>query len=416
MSRLSSQIAYNTIGNTVTLVFQWVIVMAIPKITDFSDAGVFAVALSITSLMNIVATMNLAQYQVADQYEKFTENDYFVSRLFTIILSFLFCGVAVIVFGYSTKQALVIFGYMIYRNFIHFANLHLATLQINSHLDYVGKCMIVEGVVSFISFIVPYILIKDLVIATALMAFIGGGVFLLTLSYGYRRYMGRKYPMCLSNHSNLIPMIMIGIPLMLSIIVPIAITSIPKLELQYYWGDEIVGVFSTLTAPTIIIPTLIVGVFSPFIVSFSNMAKRGDFRQVRFSYLKLCAVILLFGLTSLVVSILCAKFFFVLLYGEYIVEYIGYFHVMIVGIIFYSIGVCGTTVLVTKDQGKEAAILAFCALALSIVLMGLIIPSDGFRGATYSLLAAYVLFALFISAGVLFRKLNPTKKEDGTED
>ena len=80
MSRLSSQIAYNTIGNLVTLVFQWIIVMAIPKITDFSDAGVFAVALSITSLANIIATMNLAQYQVADQYEKFSENDYFVKN------------------------------------------------------------------------------------------------------------------------------------------------------------------------------------------------------------------------------------------------------------------------------------------------------------------------------------------------
>ena len=406
MSRLSSQIAYNTIGNVVTLAFQWIIVMAIPKITDFSDAGVFAVALSITSLMNIVATMNLPQYQVADQYEKFSENDYFVSRLFTITLSFLFCGVAVIAFGYDVTQALVIFGYMVYRNLIHFSSLYLATLQIGSHMDYVGKCMILEGAVSFISFMVPYILIKDLVLATALMAFIGGGAYLLSLSYGYRKYMGRKYPMRLSEHSNLMPIVIVGIPLMLSIIVPIAITSIPKLELQYYWGDEIVGVFSTLTAPTIIIPTLILGVFSPFIVSFSNMSKNGDFRQVRISYLKLCAAILLFGLTTLVVSILCAEFFFELLYGEYIVEYIGYFHVMIVGIIFYSIGVCGTTVLVTKDQGKDAAILAFCALALSITLMSILIPSDGFSGATYSLLAAYALFALFITVGVLFRKPN----------
>ena len=74
-SNSSNQILYNTIGSSVTLFFQWLIIMLIPRMTDFSDAGVFAVAISICSILNYVATLFMNQYQVSDQYEKFSEND-----------------------------------------------------------------------------------------------------------------------------------------------------------------------------------------------------------------------------------------------------------------------------------------------------------------------------------------------------
>ena len=41
----SKQITYNTFGTVVTLFCQWLIIMFIPKITDFAEAGIFAVDL-----------------------------------------------------------------------------------------------------------------------------------------------------------------------------------------------------------------------------------------------------------------------------------------------------------------------------------------------------------------------------------
>lgn len=411
--KTSRQITYNTIGTTVTLAFQWLIMMLIPKVTDFSDAGIFAIALSICSIFNIVATFFINQYQIADQYQKYSENDYFLCRVFTIVLSFAFCAVTIVVLGYSVKQGLAILAYMLYRNFLHFAYLHTATLQIEERLDFAGKCMILEGVVSFVSFMAAYILTKDLVIATFVMAILGGGAFLLSVDWGYRKTVGRGYPMKFKNWKVLRPMMALGAPLLISGIAPNIITALPKLTLQMFWGDEIVGIFSTLTAPTIVIPTLVAGVFAPFIVYFSNLAKSGDMTTIRRKYLKVVLLTLGFGAVSLVASLLLAEPVFKLLYGEYIVPYVWYFNILVIGITLYSVGMCGITTLITKDQGKEAAISTLIGLIAAFVIFLVTIPKYGFDAATFGLVGAYGIFGLVISLFVLF---SPLKNMSGTDE
>ena len=111
--------------------------------------SVFAAAVSVCSMLNIVATFSLNQYQISDQYRKFEENDYMVTRLVTIIISFL-CIIPISLFmGYSTEQIWAIVLYMVFRNLLHYAYLYTATLQFYDRLDYVGICTVAEGIISF---------------------------------------------------------------------------------------------------------------------------------------------------------------------------------------------------------------------------------------------------------------------------
>ena len=95
------QMSWYTLGNIVTLFCQWVIIMLIPKITDFSEAGIFAVAISVASIVNQIATFSLNTYQIADGYEKFTKNSYAVARLTTITISFLCMIPIILMFDYE---------------------------------------------------------------------------------------------------------------------------------------------------------------------------------------------------------------------------------------------------------------------------------------------------------------------------
>ena len=383
--------------------------MLIPRITDFSDAGVFAVAISICSILNYIATLFMNQYQVSDQYEKFSENDYFVCRLITIIVSFAVCIIVVPIFNYSLEQSLTIIGYMLYRNLLHFAYLHMATLQIEERLDLAGKCMIIEGAVSFVSFTTCYYATADLPLSVFVMAIFGGGSFLLTMAFAYRRVLGRHYPYKLKNLRVIVPMTVVGVPLLLSVMAPAMITALPKLILQMYQSDEAVGIFSTLTAPTIIIPTLVTGVFTPFIVHFSNLRRNNDLHSIRRDFAKTIVLIAIFSVFAVTASLLLAEFFFTLLYGEGIAPYVHYFHIMVIGISIFSIGLCGITVLITKDQGKEAAIYSVIALAISMGIFSLTIPLYGMNAATYGLLASYSIFSILITLSVWFKplKTNP---------
>ena len=186
----SKEITFNTIGNVVTLFFQWLIIMLIPKITDFAEAGVFSVAISVCTIMNHFATFSLREFQISDQNSRFRDDDYRVVRLVTIAISFIGIVPFSLIFGYGTEQTLIIFAYMLYRNLIHYAYVYSAPLQIAGHLDYVGKCMAVEGVFSFVSFMAVYIASEDLLLAVFLMAAIGGGYFLASQAAGYRRNVG----------------------------------------------------------------------------------------------------------------------------------------------------------------------------------------------------------------------------------
>ena len=399
------QITYNTAGSIVTLFCQWVILMIIPKITDFSEAGVFAVALSICSILNIVATFSLNQYQISDQYAKYAENDYRVTRLATISLSFFLCLFVVLFFNYTLEQNLVIITYMVYRNFLHYAYLYTATLQIRDRLDHVGKCMVAEGVISLVSFTAMYYATNDLVLSVAVMAVIGGGVFLITVARGYRKEVGRGYPWHDAGRSAVSSLVKIGTPLLLSVIAPIVITALPKLMLQMTDGDEITGIFSTLTAPTIVVPTIIISIFAPFIVYFSNLSREGNMSRLRTQYSKMAGLTLLFGAICYILSRFFAGAVFELMYGHEIAPYVDYFNIMVIGITFYSIGMWGITVLITKEQGRAAAIASAISLAIAFVIFLIAIPEHGISGATYGLMAAYGIFGVIVSLFVLLLPL-----------
>jgi O-antigen/teichoic acid export membrane protein len=402
------QITYNTAGSIVTLFCQWMIMMIIPKITNFSEAGVFAVALSICSIVGVFATFSLNQYQISDQYRKYTENEYRATRLITVALSFFLCIFVVLFLNYTLEQSLVIILYMVYRNLLHYAYLYAATLQIRERLDHVGKCMMIEGAVSFASFTAMYYITNDLISSVAVMAVLGGVTFLLLTAYGYRKVTGKKYPWHRADISAVSSLIKIGIPLLLSLVAPIIITALPRLILQMVDGDEIVGIFGTLAAPTIIIPTLIMSIYSPFIVYFSNISKRGDMSLLRKQYLKMAGLTLLLGVIGYIVSLFAAAPVFETVYGHEIAPYVGYFAIMILGISFYSVGMWGITVLITKEQGRAAAVASATALAISFVIFLLTIPRYGIAGATYGLMAAYGVFGLIVLLCVLFLPLSKT--------
>ena len=402
---VSKQVTYNTAGSIVTLFCQWLIMMIIPKMTDFSEAGVFAVALSVCSILNIFATFSLNQYQISDQYAKYSENDYRAARMATMALSFVLCLFVVLFFNYSLEQNLVIILYMVYRNLLHYAYLYTATLQIRERLDYVGKCMILEGIVSFISFIPIYYVTADLVVSTAAMAVLGGGIFLLTVGHGYKKTEGRGYPRHPADRAVISSLIRTGVPLLLSVVAPIVITALPKILLQATDGYEIAGIFSTLSTPTIVIPTLITSIFAPFIVYFSNISKKGDIRMVRKQYLKTVLLTLSLGALCYVVSRLAGGYAFEMVYGADIVPYVHYFSVLMIGITLYSVGMWGITVLITKDQGKAAAAASLISLAIGAIIFFIAVPGYHMDGAVYGLMTAYGIFGLLISLCVLMLPL-----------
>ena len=409
--RYSREVTHNTIGNVVSLFCQWIIILLIPIISDFHDAGVFAVALSVCSIMNIVATFYLNKYQISDQYRKHRENSYKVCRIFTILLSFGLTVPIVVILNYNLEQVLVIFAYLLYRNFMHMAYVYTASLQICHRLDYVGKMLAVEGIISLLVFLVSFIATSSLILSTTLMAVLGGGSFLVFILRGYKKYAYVRTKLNIKDTEELKPLLIAGIPLLLSSVASITITAMPKLVLQASWSETVVGIFSTLSAPTIIIPTVAASVFEPFIIYFAELSRGGDLSLLRRKYNVVVSAIVGFGIIALIACMILAPWFFGMLYGDEIVQYMNCFYILVIGIVFYTIGTVGTTVLITKNQGRSTAVTSLAALAIGAVLFLTIIPTHGIMGASLTLMAAYGLYGLIISLCVYILPTLKTTEE-----
>lgn len=393
----SKQIAYNTIGNIVTLFFQWLIIMLIPKITNFTEAGIFTIAISICSILNHFSTFSLKEHHIADQHTYFTDSDYSIVRGITIIISFILIIPISLLFHYDIIQISVIVGYMIYRNFLHFAYIYSASLQISNHLEYVGKCTALEGILSFISFMCIYPTTHSLPLAVFGMAIIGGGIFLISQLIGYKKFVPLEIRKKNLNPKKVRQLLIIGLPLLCSILAPTIITAMPKLILQQIDGETIAGIFGTLSTPTIIIPTLAISIFAPFITDFSDLARNNNIKKLRQNYLKICAGLLSLGILCVLASLCIQNYIFDLLYGAEIAPYSYLFAYLVLGITVYSIGTVGTTVLITKNQGIAAAISSGIALLFSVISSYTLISNSGIQGATLSLVLAYIVFGILIS-------------------
>ena len=405
----AKQATYNTIGNLVTLGAQWLIIMLIPKITDFTEAGVFAIAVSVASIVNQISTYN-HQYQISNQYHDFSENDFAVSRIVLIVLSLALIVPISLLFGYGWYQIEIIVAYSVYRSIINYAFFHMASLQIMGHLDYSGKCMMAEGIVSFTVFMGSYAAAGNLLLSLSLMALTGGGMFLLLMSSGYSRYRGKAFRVDLTHSENVKELIVVSSPLFISAIVPILLTALPKMILENYYGQEIVGIFNTLASPTTLIPTLAISVFTPLIVYFADICRRGDMRLLRIKFTRLLLLMALLCVAAYTVSYLLAEPVFVLIYGQGIQEYVYLFNIMIVGVFLYSIGALGITVMTTKNQKRAAGVTTTAVFLISLAIFMILIPRYGIDGATWSLLVSYAVFAAAVSAAVYLIPLPPVLK------
>ena len=403
------QMAWYTVGQIVTLFFQWLILMAIPVICDFSDAGIFSIAISMSSIFYTIASCYLHQVQLADQYKKYTEDEFFATRLITIAISTILLAGTLMVIKYPAVHNNTIVAYFIYKNVLNVAYIFAATLEINNRFDYVGKITCVEGIVSFISFITVYYVTSDIALATLMMAIVGGAVYLLGILYGRRKF---KTTLKIVFNDNVKKLFFIGILTLITAISPIIINAMPKLVLEEFYSDEIVGIFSTLSAPTMLIPTIITSMFAPLIGLFSNVARKGDMVGIRQRSIKVIVVILLFGITLSILSFFIIKPILNFIYGELLAEYSDYFSILILAITFYSIGMIDTNILITKNQEHISSIISILIIAISTTVFVLLIKDNGLAGAVFGLLISYIIFAVLTALCVMYIPIKGNKKPE----
>ena len=72
--KISKNIIYNSIGTFTYLFCQWLITFIVVWIAGYNTAGIFSLAMSITTTFSIFSTFNMRNYQSSDYKEYYRCN------------------------------------------------------------------------------------------------------------------------------------------------------------------------------------------------------------------------------------------------------------------------------------------------------------------------------------------------------
>ncbi|MBP3920872.1 MAG: hypothetical protein J6D28_04830 [Bacilli bacterium] len=387
---IKQNMLYNSIGKVLYLFFQWLTTVVIVKIAGFSDAGVLALAISITSTIYSISAFGMRNYQSSDINNKFSYGDYFNSRIFTCIISLFICFLFLLFTNYSFNVKLCIFAYMIFRISEAIVDVLHGEEQKIWRMDIIGKSFIIRGFIMFLSYFITLYVTKNLLYAILTMDVL---LFISVYFYDFKKF-GNLIGHLKKFDKNFFPLIVVCLPLAVYTLCNNAVTFFPKFFLERHYGTEILGIYSSIASPLCIVQTSASLLFDPLVTLFAEYFNKGDikaFTKLLFRVSLIIIGILIFGLVGI---ILFGKPVFTILYNK---EILNYFYV-VYQVLFTTILTAFVwflcTILIVIRKIKILMYSSIISLIINAILSCVLVPRFGLSGVTMVLIITLIIQAL----------------------
>lgn len=309
---------YNTVGSLVYYFCQWVMTVLIVRMSGFEDAGILSLAMSVTAAPAIVGLFNIRSYQVSDLKGQYSDAVYVRSRVYTNLLSFVVCLFVVIVNGYPLKKAAVILMFMCFKMAEGAADVYYGIDQKKERLDYAGISLTIRGLGSLALFCGIFMLTENLFLCVLAMSVFS---FAVVLIYD-RRVAGRLMEEGeTAAFSQIKSLLVTCLPLAVVAFLNNLSLTIPKIYLEKYYGEEIFGIYSSVSSPTIVVQLAATTLFAPLVPILTKQFNENHKKEFQKILVQFFGLILAGTVLGMVLSKLFADWVLKILYGAEIGPY-----------------------------------------------------------------------------------------------
>ena len=380
-NNIKKNIAYGTVGAAFYYAFQWLVLIIVVKIAGYAVAGLYSLATSVTAAPTVVAAYSMRNFQVSDVKEEYRDRDYFDSRIASSILSLIICLVMIFVGGYSLGKSLIILAYMGFKIVEGFADFFYALEQKEDRLDYSGISMIMRGVGYFVCFVAGYKITNDLFLTLLICTAFSLAVIVLFDRTILKRI--RKRVRGSFDGKKVFRLLVVCAPLAFVAFMNNLAVMLPRLFLEKYFGEEIMGYYSSVSSPTLVIQMFATNFFAPYVLILTDRFERGEkkaFLKIIYKFFTIAA-----GLTVVAVAaaFLLGDWVLVLIFGKEIHDYT-----------FLLIPV----ILMTVLMAANSCLLGICTLMRILKEQYL----RGIVGVTVSFVSSLLLVKRFELMGVVY--------------
>ena len=400
---------YNTFGTLVYYFCQWVITVLIVRMSGLEDAGILNLAMSVTAAPAIVGLFNIRSYQVSDLKGQYSDQVYIKSRLYTNILSFAICLTVVLINGYSLKKAAVILAFMCVKMAEGAADVYYGIDQKKERMDYAGISLTIRGLGSFILFCGVFYLTNNLFFAVLTMS-----AFSFAVVYFFDRRMsgtltdGRKE----SRVNEAIKSVLFTcLPLAIVAFLNNLSLTIPKIFLERYYGEEIFGIYGSVSSPTIVVQLAATTLFAPLVPVLTKHFtenKKTDFLKILGKFF---ALILGGTVLALILSKFLAAWALVLLYGKVIAPYTDLFIPVLFVAVLIAINASLFSVCTLMREIKSQYIVGIAGIVSAFLLSITVVKEFSCMGTV----GAFLGTLLVQIAGQMILIVRRVRKMNGTD-
>jgi len=406
---MKKNMLWNAAGNLIYLGCQWLITVLVTNLGQFRDAGILSIAMSVSATFQTVAMFGIRNYQVSDVYGKYSDTCYVSFRIISCLVAMGGCIGFSLLNGYLGEQLLAIFLFMLFRLAENFSDVLHGIAQKNERLDLAGKSFAIKGIGILAVFLVGYRFGGSLTVGLLSMA-----LFSWVSTLAYDIFVVRRLSRfgLLEKGWKWLPLAVETLPLCIYLFLNSALATIPKLILEKQCGEEILGAYSSIFAPALLISAAAGYFYSPFVTSFTRFYHAGDRKAFLSLFFKITAAILAFSGVAILAALFLGEFALTLIFGEKIKEY-----VYLLVPIFISIFVSAyfTFLCTLEIIFRDFVWLLFACgsgVLLELVLTNAWITGSGINATSYS----FILAAAVGSVILLWRMLRTVSKCRGKEE
>lgn len=375
------QAFYNTAGNLVYMVSIWMISVLTVRLSGFETAGIFSLAMSIGNIFYFFAVYGMRSFQASDSLYQYSPRSYIRVRGLTVSVSALALVVYLAISGYSRYVSIAILLYTAYKFFEAYSDVYFGELQRVGHLEICGISMSLKGILSIAVFCIVLWSVGDLNYALLAMVFLAA-VFLVAYDIrGYRKYQKTDIS---SESGSIFGLLKSGFSMLLTTVFPIIVTAIPRLALEHYCGTAALGVYSSISTPTVLITTLVPNVLAPFMTLFGLCYHEKKYSKLlKMLWIALFCTVLL-GLAACVCAYFLGDFAMGLLFGDEILPHLYLFIPLILATTVYALSMAANSVLISIRQPIWLTACSGAALITSFIISYPLVQKFGEMGAVWA--------------------------------
>ncbi|MBQ6321650.1 MAG: lipopolysaccharide biosynthesis protein [Lachnospiraceae bacterium] len=398
-----------------------VILFAISRTRELSEAGVITIGFTLANLAAILGRYGIRNYQVTDVREEFSFSDYFHVRILsvagTLVLFLAYLAVMILSGRYSGHKGEIILEVILLKMVDAFEGLYVGRLQQKGRLDIGARIATIRAAASTAVIFLLLWFVKSLSLCLLAGLAVSIGLDLLLLRKENRKGLFRSGR---ADGQKVGRLLLLALPLCIGTAMHNYIGNAPKYLVDLFMSDEMQAISGYVMMPMFVITLLNTFLMQPMLKSLGDAWDRRDrkalARMIGIHTAGITAAsFLVLGLGIWIGLPLLSWMYSVDLTG-YRVEFIW----LMIGGTLYTLSAYAMVLLTTAR--KQKWIIAGCCLALMVYLLfgRMLVGTKGLAGASmqYTLANAGMLLTFLLVFIVYGRKhlADPAEASAGGPD